>query len=321
MTTFTNSLAQSTYGISSTTNAGVLFGIAPSTNSQFLRCIGSNAFDFNSNAQFSAGGGIIQITNFPAPNPGGGSPLNVTVVGTQSSVYNAGALFYSFQFTPLSTTSQIYACLNLNVDFVFGQAGNSVIWCGYLNQTGSPVISAYQANQSSSSGMICSAQACALIGSNFVGPQTFSICAFRGTTASTPQAPFNSSSIEIWEKSSLPVNPISFLVSTATAVLCLSFPLALNSSLAVQGSWEAFNSTTTPVSSLGNNGGTFFFVGIRGSGNVALANDNVVRKELLAFGTGPSIQFLANTSTQAIEVYAVGVTGSTYNFNFNFTTN
>lgn len=321
MTVFCNALGQTNGGISSITNASTTTGIAPTANGQFLTCTGANTFDFSSMVPFGGGGGLIQILNFPAPNPGGGFPMNVTVVGGTTSSYNAAAVFFSFSFSPLQTTSNIYATWNLDAGMPFPGAGNAVAWCGYLNAAGSPVISGYQGDFNTSSGSLFSGKAAALICSNISSAQTFSVCAFRGSNASTPTAPYDSAAVTIWEVSTNPVSPISVLVPGPTAVLCLNFPMQTNSSLVLECNWVAFNNTIVAGGTMGGNAGNFLLSAIRGSGDVELANNNVVQSPALPFTVAPYVYFLANNSTQSIQVYGVGVTGHNYNFNFNFITN
>jgi hypothetical protein len=54
---------------------------------------------------------------------------------------------------------------------------------------------------------------------------------------------------------------------------------------------------------------------------VSLSNNNVIINSILASGTPPYIDVVANVPTQSIEISAVGITGQTFLFNFNFTTN
>lgn len=316
MSVFANPIGQTSYGVSSLTNSGVFSGVAPTASSQTLQATGVNTFAFTSEIPFSAGAGVIQVLNFPAPDT-----VNVTVLGGTTSSYNASALFMTFNFTPLQSTSQIYALWSMSGGFPFDGAGNALIWCGYLNGNTTPVISSYLADFNSGSGLLGGTKAASLIGSNLSGSQSFSVCTFAGTSASTPTATYDSSAVQIWEVSTVPPSPFAIDVSTATPVLCLSFPVPVNSSVVVEGDWVAFNNTSTPGAAQGGNGGAYLFVGIRGSGNVALANNNAVMTQVLAFGVAPYIYVVANSGTQALEVYGVGISGQTFNFNFNFTTN
>lgn len=317
MTSQANMLGQISPGITLLQNAATVSQVISSDSGQILSAIGSNAFSFGSNIPASSGGGVVQQLVFPAPNSGGGSPIPVTITGTQTTTYNSAALFFSCPFTPKLSNSTIKCRWELNAGFNIGASpGNAVIHNGYLNKAGSPVITSIVGDFSVGSGLLASARAFSTIGSNFSGPQTLDICVFSVLNTSTPDAPFDSAAVIIYEMSALPSSPFSISTSSATPVIALNFAVPLNSSLNIVGTWAAFNTDTFSS----NNGGNFNLVTSRQTGDVTIVN-NVIQNQILPLNVPPYILFVADQTTDCIQIQVVGDGTNNFEFNFYFTSN
>jgi hypothetical protein len=152
------------------------------------------------------------------------------------------------------------------------------------------------------------------------GPQTINVCGFIQSNNNAVMANFNNNSYTLYEMANPvthPISPIQYTATSSSAVLVGSFPVPTNSSLSLNIYWAAFNTVTQQ----GTNGGSIIAAGVNVSGALSLSNATLVSFQILPALVAPYIYVIANNSTVAIEIYAVGATGSNYNFNIYFELN
>lgn len=313
-----NAIAQSQAGITTYTNPGVLDGTGPAFSGQLLHSLTTDTFQFQTGYYSQTSGGVVQYLSYQAIAYAG-EGQTVSQVGGNTNTYNASAVVFEGSITPQTATSTIMCVWNLS--YGIPQAGAStqqaVVFNGYAQTSGAPIISQYAAVLQNGTGLLASGSNAAFLPNNYPAATTLYVCAFRALTTTNPTTVlYNDDYVWLIEQSNMPVSPFSKLITTSSSTTCLNFPIPVNSSLTVQGQFVAFNNTNH-----NGNGGNFSFTAIRGAGNVSLSNNNVIINSILSAGTPPYIDIVANVPTQSIQINAVGITGQTFLLNFYFTTN
>jgi len=315
--THSNVISQVSAGTTALSNTGHFSGVAPTASGQIFQSTAPNAFAYNSSYVALGQGGVIQYNLFQA-SAFAGQGLSVTQSGGTTTSYNGSAKVSAATITPLYANSTIYCLFNMSVNLTLpAVTTNAVAFCGYQTPSGPPIMSAYVGDFNTSSGLLCQGAAAVQIANSWPATTIMTFCAYRGLTTNVPLCIYDNDYIVLIEQSAYPVSPTSVVVSSGAATLCLSFPVPVNSSISIQGQFTAFNTATDS----NGNGGRFSVVGVRGSGNVSFSGGNYYLTTILTSAVPPYMYILANTATQAIEIYGVGINSQTFLFNFIFTTN
>lgn len=314
--TNTNIIGQTAPGITVLNANGTFSGVSATASGQTLRGVAANSFAFSQTCPFSGSSGCVQQVIYPLGN----TQTTLTVTGTQASVYNAAAQLASFTFTPKYSDSTIFIIGNCSVNFAPPASPSNFAYINtYLNSTGSPIIATFMGLTVGSTGYLGSSGGGTQL-TNLSGTQTFNVCGFRQLANTSVMANFNNNSYTIREMANPvthPISPIQYTATSSAAVLVGSFPVPSNSSLSLNVYWAAFNTVTQ----LGTNGGSIIAAGVNVGGVLSLSNSTLVSFQILPALVAPYMYIIANNATTAMEFYAVGATGSNYDFNIYFELN
>lgn len=314
--TNTNIIAQTAPGITVLNANGTFSGVSATASGQTLRGVAANSFAFSQTCPFSGSSGCVQQVIFPLGN----TQTQLNVVGNQASTYNAAAQIASFTFTPTYTDSTIYLKGNCSCNFAPPVSPANFAYINtYLNSAGSPVIATFIGLTVGSTGYLGSSGGAASF-TNLSGTQTVNVCGFQQLSNGAIMANFNNNSYTLYEMANPvthPISPIQYTATSSAAVLVGSFPVPSNSSLSLNVYWAAFNTVTQ----LGTNGGSIIAAGVNVAGVLSLSNSTLVSFQILPALVAPYMYIIANNATTAMEFYAVGATGSNYDFNIYFELN